>query len=169
MIMDWLKDLIKSLPLETISEYVAELVIWWSNLVKDVPDNDLPFLAYVGASVLVLVLLIFVVRVLPRPLGGMLWALAVAVLLTPGDTLTGSGQIAPAIAGVAHSVLMGDMATAVSMFLPILMVFIVLLMVGAIWQVLRGVIEINIIKAKEKARLKEEKKRLEQAQENPQS
>lgn len=80
--MDWLKNLVKSLPLDTISEYIAELVIWWSHLVKDVPDNDLPFLAYVGASILVLLLLIFVARVIPRPIGGMLWALAVAVLLT---------------------------------------------------------------------------------------
>lgn len=166
--MDWLKNLVKSLPLDTISEYIAELVIWWSHLVKDVPDNDLPFLAYVGASILVLLLLIFVVRVIPRPIGGMLWALAVAVLLTPGDTLTGTGQIAPAVAGVAHSALMGDMSGAVSAFLPILAVFIVLLFVGAIWQILRGVIEVNIAKAKEKARIQEQKRLLEEAEKNAQ-
>lgn len=102
--MQWLKELVKSLPLDVISEYIAKLVIWWSNLVKDIPDKDLPFLAYVGASALVLLLLIFVARVMPRPIGGMLWALALAVLLTPGDTLTGTGQIAPAVANVAHSV-----------------------------------------------------------------
>ncbi|STZ56144.1 Uncharacterised protein [Moraxella lacunata] len=166
--MDWLKNLVKSLPLDTISEYIAELVIWWSHLVKDVPDNDLPFLAYVGASILVLLLLIFVVRIIPRPIGGMLWALAVAVLLTPGDTLTGSGQIAPAIAGVAHSVLMGNTAGAISAFLPILVVFVVLLFVGAIWQILRGVIEVNIAKAKEKARIQEQKRLLEEAEKNAQ-
>lgn len=166
--MEWLKELIKSLPLDVISEYIAELVFWWSNLVKDVPDNDLPFLAYVGASILVLLLLIFVVRVIPHPIGGMLWALAVAVLLTPGDTLTGTGQIAPAVANVAHSILMGDTAGAKSAFLPILVVFIVLLFVGAIWQILRGVIEVNIAKAKEKARIKEEKRLLEEAEKNAQ-
>ena len=65
--MQWLKELVKSLPLDVISEYIAKLVIWWSNLVKDIPDKDLPFLAYVGASALVLLLLIFVARVMPRP------------------------------------------------------------------------------------------------------
>lgn len=167
--MDWLKNLLKSLPLDTISEYIAELVIWWSNLVKDVPDDDLPFLAYVGASVLVLLLLILVVRVLPRPIGGMLWAFAVAVLLTPGDALTGTGQIAPAVASVAHGVLMGNTSGAISGFLPILAVFIALLCVGAIWQILRGVIEVNIAKVKEKARIQEEKRLLAQIEQEAQS
>lgn len=164
--MDWLKNLLKSLPLDTISEYVAKLVIWWSNLVKNVPDDDLPFLAYVGASVLVLLLLILVARMLPRPFGGMLWTFAVAVLLTPGDALVGTGQIAPAIAGVAHGVLMGDMASAMSAFLPILAVFVALLFVGAIWQILRGVIETNIAKAKETARIQEQKRLLEETEKN---
>lgn len=167
--MDWLKNLLKSLPLDTISEYIAQFVLWWSHLVEDVPDNDLPFLAYVGASIIVLLLLIFVVRVMPRPLGGMLWALAVAILLTPGDALMGTGQIAPAIAGVAHGVLMDDFAGAISAFLPILAVFVVLLFVGAIWQILRGVIEVNIAKAKETARIQEQKRLLEQAEQNAQN
>lgn len=161
--MDWLKNLINNLPLDTISEWVASVVLWWSRLVEDIPADDLPFLAYVGASVLALLLLVLVVRLLPKPLGGMLWIFSVAVLLTPGDTLTGTGHIAPAIAGVAHGVLMGDYTGALGTFLPILMVFVVLLFVGAIWQVLRGVIEVSIAKAQETARIKEQK-RLAQTQ-----
>lgn len=164
--MQWLKELVKSLPLDVISEYIAKLVIWWSNLVKDIPDKDLPFLAYVGASALVLLLFIFVARVMPRPFGGMLWALALAVLLTPGDTLTGTGQIAPAVANVAHSVLMGDVSEARNAFLPILAVFIMLLFLGAIWQVLRGIMEINIAKTKQKSRIQEQKRLLEEMDKN---
>ncbi|MDO4699141.1 MAG: hypothetical protein Q4A69_00435 [Moraxella sp.] len=161
--MDWLKGLINNLPLDDISEWLASVVFWWSQLVADIPADDLPFFAYIGAATLALLLFILVVRVLPRPFGSMLWVFAVAVLLTPGDVLTGTGQIAPAIAGVAHGVLMGDYATALSAFLPILMVFVVLLFVGAIWQVLRGVIEVSIAKAQETARIKEQK-RLAQTQ-----
>lgn len=161
--MDWLKGLINNLPLDTISEWLASAVVWWSKLVKDVPADDLPFFAYVGASVLTLLLFVLVVRVLPRSFGGMLWVFAAAVLLTPGDTLAGTGQVAPAIAGVAHTVLMGDYTGALSAFLPILMVFVVLLFVGAIWQLLRGVIEVSIAKAQETARIKEQK-RLAQTQ-----
>lgn len=166
--MDWLKGLINNLPLDAISEWLASVVIWWSKLVEDIPDGDLPFFTYVGASVLVLLLLILVVRVLPRPVGGMFWVFAAAVLLTPGDTLAGTGQIAPAVAGVAHGILMKDYAGAMSAFLPILMVFVVLLFVGAIWQVLRGVIEVSIAKAQETARIQEQKRLAQAAQsQNP--
>lgn len=103
---------------------------------------------------------------MPRPIGGMLWALALAVLLTPGDTLTGTGQIAPAVANVAHSVLMGDVSEARNAFLPILAVFIMLLFLGAIWQVLRGIIEVNIAKTKQKSRIQEQKRLLEEMDKN---
>lgn len=137
--MDWLKNLVQNLPLDLISEIVTKLTILWSKLVADISDEDLPLVAYVGSSILVLLLLLFVVRVLPRPIGGVLWMLAVAVLLTPGDTLTGS-DVAPAIAHVAHRILMNDIAGATVAVLPILAVFTVLLFVGGIWHLLRGVL-----------------------------
>lgn len=159
--MDWLKGLIQNLPLDAISEWLAAVVIWWSKAVEGVPADDLPFFAYVGSSVAALLLLVFVVRIIPKPLGGMLWVLAVAVLLTPGDALTGTGQIAPAVAGVAHGILMKDYAGAVSAFLPILMVFVVLLFVGAIWQILRGVIEVSVARTQETARIQEQRRLLQ--------
>lgn len=150
--MEWLKNLVKNLPLDIFSEIIAKLVIWWSGLTSDISADDLPFVAYVGASVVVLALLIFVVRVLPRPIGGIMWVFAVAVLLTPGDTLTGSGQIAPAIAGVAHSVLMGRFSEALVGLMPILAVLTVLLLVGAIWQVLCGMLEAVMLDARKKSK-----------------
>lgn len=138
--MEWLKNFVQNLPLDVISEIVTKLTVLWSKLVADVSDEDLPLVAYVGSSVLVLVLLLFVVRVLPRPIGGIMWMLAVAVLLTPGDTLTGS-EVAPAIAHVAHRVLLGDFSGAIVAVLPILAVFTVLLLVGGVWHLLRGVLD----------------------------
>ncbi|WP_157073902.1 hypothetical protein [Moraxella oblonga] len=138
--MDWLKNLVKNLPLDLISDIVTKLTVIWSKFVQDVPDEELPFTAYVGSSILVLVLLLFVVRVLPRPFGGIMWMLAVSILLTPSNTLTGSDQLAPAIAGVAHRILMKDPSGAVVAFLPILAVFIVLLFIGGVWHLLRGVL-----------------------------
>lgn len=146
--MDWLKNLLNSLPLESISEQLAQIILWWSKLVEGVPDTELPFLAYTGASLLVLLVLVLVVRLLPRPLGGILWLFVAAILLTPGDALASTDQIAPAIAGVAHGILMGDMTAATNAMLPILAVFTMLLIVGGIWQLLRGAIEIHILKNK---------------------
>ena len=71
--MDWLKNILQSLPLDKISDILGEIVIWWSQLVKDVPPADLPMYAYLGGSILVLLLWILVARMLPRPLGGMSW------------------------------------------------------------------------------------------------
>lgn len=139
--MDWLKNLVQNLPLDLISEIVTKLTIIWSKFVQDVPDEELPFTAYVGSSALVLVLLLFVVRVLPRPFGGIMWMLAASVLLTPSNTLANSDQLAPAIASVAHRILMKDPSGAVVAFLPILAAFIVLLFIGGIWHLLRGVLQ----------------------------
>lgn len=159
--MDWLKDLIKSLPLELISERVAQLVLWWSNITSGIPADDLPFYAYVGASVLVLLLMLFVIRIMPRMVGGVFWIFCVAVLLTP-DALGGTERVAPAVAGVAHGILMKDYTGAMSSLLPILTVFVVLLCVGAIWQILRGVVEANIAKAREQAEIQAQKQAVSQ-------
>lgn len=163
--MDWLKQLIKSLPLETISELIARLVLWWSNITSSIPADDLPFYAYIGASVVVLFLMLFVIRIMPRTMGGVFWIFCASVLLTP-DTFVGSGQVAPAVAGVAHGVLMKDYAGALSSVLPILTVFIVLLCVGAIWQILRGVVESSIAKAREKAEIQAQKQAISQNSDN---
>ena len=164
--MAWLKGIIKNLPLDTISDLLAGVISLWSRLVEGVPDNELPFYTYVCASVLVLILLPLVLRIFPRTMASVLWVFAVAVLLTPGDTLAGTGQVAPAVAGVAHGILMKDYAGACYAALPILTVFVCLLLVGAIWQILRGVIERNAAKTKEAAEIQEEKRRLAELSES---
>lgn len=163
--MDWLKGLIKSLPLETISEWLAGLVLWWSNITSGIPADDLPFYAYVGTSLIVLILMLFVIRIMPRTFGSVFWLFCVATLLTP-DTLSGEGQVAPAVAGVAHGILMKDYAGAMSSLLPILTVFVVLLCLGAIWQILRGVVEASVAKAREKAEIQAQKQAIAQNSDN---
>lgn len=162
--MDWLKNLIKNLPLDAMSEWATQFITWWSNITSGIPADDLPFYAYVGASISVLLLLLFVIRIMPRTFGGVFWVFCASVLLAP-DTLAGSERVAPAVAGVAHGVLMKDYAGAMAL-LPILTVFVVLLCVGAIWQILRGVVETNIAKARETAEIQAKKQQLAQNSDN---
>ena len=147
--MDWLDNIIQILPLDAISDYLSDLIIWWSHMVADVPPEQLPLYAYVGFSVVVLLLWLLVVRVLPRPFGGMSWLALCAVLLTPSMALGDSGEIAPASIGVVYGVLMKDSASALGHLLPILVVFSVGLILGFIWNMIRGLVASNLKKARE--------------------
>ena len=146
--MDWLKNIVNSLPLEAISDILGEISIWWGQLVKDVPPADLPMYAYLGGVVLVLVLWLLVARMLPRPLGGMSWMLLFAVLLAPGTAIGDPSVIAPASIGVVYAIMMKDTAGAITNMLPILMVLVVGLFVGFIWQLIRGAFESSLDKAR---------------------
>ncbi|SNT70199.1 hypothetical protein [Psychrobacter sp. LV10R520-6] len=149
--MDWLKNLFQILPLETISDILGELVIWWSQMVKDVPPADLPMYAYLGGAIVVLILWLLVARVLPRPLGGMSWMVLFAVLLAPGTALDDSSLIAPASISVVYAVMMKDMAAAVTNALPILVVLVVGLFIGFVWQLIRGAFESSLEKARRRS------------------
>ncbi|MDO4442090.1 MAG: hypothetical protein Q4B81_07885 [Moraxella sp.] len=155
--MEW----IKNLPLDAISESLAGLIIWWSKLVSGVPDQQLPFVVYVVASILVLLLWLVVMRVLPRSVRGISWAFVAAVLLAPGSAAGDSGGVAPAVVGLFHSLIMKDFASIVSDCLPILATFAAFLVIGAIWQMLRSVIEGNAAKAEELACIQEQKRQLQ--------
>lgn len=146
--MEWLKNLLHILPLETISDILGEIVIWWSQMVKDVPPADLPMYAYLGGAIIVLILWILVARMLPRPIGGMSWMVLFAVLLSPGTALGDSSLIAPASIGVIYAVMMKDMAAAVTSALPILVVLVVGLFIGFVWQLIRGAFESSLDKAR---------------------
>ncbi|MEN6668854.1 hypothetical protein AAJP47_00585 [Psychrobacter sp. B38] len=146
--MDWLKNIVNLLPLETISDILGEIAIWWGQMVKDVPPADLPMYAYLGGVIIVLVLWLLVARVLPRPLGGMSWMLLFAVLLAPGTALGDPSVIAPASIGVVYAIMMKDTAGAITHMLPILVVLVVGLFVGFIWQVIRGAFELSLDKAR---------------------
>ncbi|WP_201607249.1 hypothetical protein [Psychrobacter okhotskensis] len=149
--MDWLKNIVNSLPLEAISDILGEIAIWWGQLVKDVPPADLPMYAYLGGVVIVLVLWLLVARMLPRPLGGMSWMMLFAVLLAPGTTLGDPSVIAPASIGVVYAIMMKDMAGAVANMLPILVVLVVGLFVGFVWQLIRGAFESSLDKARSRS------------------
>ncbi|ERL55879.1 hypothetical protein [Psychrobacter aquaticus] len=149
--MDWLKNILHSLPLEAISDILGEIAIWWGQLVKDVPPADLPMYAYLGGVIIVLVLWLLVARMLPRPLGGMSWMILFAVLLAPGTALGDPSVIAPATISVVYAIMMKDTAGAITNMLPILVVLVVGLFVGFIWQLIRGVFESSLDKARSRA------------------
>lgn len=135
--MDWLKELIKSLPLEAISEALARLVFWWIGLTKNIDPDHLAIYVYVGGSLLVLLILHFGLKILPKSVSGVLWFCSAALLLTPGSTSESSGGIAPAIMGVLHALLMGDTKVSLRLFLPIVAVAAILTLIGSLWQFLR--------------------------------
>ncbi|WP_367107188.1 hypothetical protein [uncultured Psychrobacter sp.] len=146
--MDWLKNILQSLPLDKISDILGEIVIWWSQLVRNVPPADLPMYAYLGGSILVLLLWILVARMMPRPLGGMSWMVLFAVLLAPGTALSDPSVIAPASISVVYAVMMKDFAAAVTNALPILVVLVVGLFIGFVWQLIRGAFDSSLDKAR---------------------
>lgn len=146
--MDWLKKLLQNLPLDAISDILGNLVVWWSHLVDGVPAAELPLYAYIGGSVIVLLLWLFVARMLPRPLGGVTWVILFAILFAPGSALNDPSAIAPASISVVYSIMMKDIAGAVANALPILVVTVVGLFVGFIWQLLRGAIESSLAKSR---------------------
>lgn len=146
--MDWLKGIVNFLPLEQLSDVLGEIVIWWSQLVQNVPADDLPMYAYLGGAIIVLLLWILVARIMPKPLGGMSWMVLFAVLLAPGTALGDQGQIAPASIGVVYAIMMKDIPSAVNSALPILVVLVVGLFVGFVWQLIRGAFESSIEKAR---------------------
>lgn len=149
--MDWLKSILESLPLEKLSDLLGEIVIWWSQMVKDVPPADLPMYAYLGGSVIVLLLWILVARMLPRPLGGMSWMVIFAVLLAPGTALSDPSVIAPASISVVYAIMMKDIAGAITNALPILVVLVAGLFLGFVWQLIRGAFESSLDKARHRS------------------
>ena len=149
--MDWLKSILENLPLEKLSDILGEIVIWWSQLVKNVPPADLPMYAYLGGSIVVLLLWILVARMLPRPLGGMSWMMLFAVLLAPGTALSDPSVIAPASISVVYAIMMKDTATAITNALPILVVLVVGLFIGFVWQLIRGAFDSSLDKARRRS------------------
>ncbi|WP_259365032.1 hypothetical protein [Psychrobacter sp. GP33] len=146
--MDWLKSILQSLPLEKISDILGEIVIWWSQMVKGVPPADLPAYAYIGGGIVVLALWVLVARMLPRPLGGISWMVLFSVLFAPGTALSDPSTIAPASISVVYAVMMKDMTAAVSNTLPILVVLVVGLFIGFVWQLIRGAFESSLEEAR---------------------
>lgn len=146
--MDFFRSILQSLPLERLSDILGEIVIWWSQMVSGVPADDLPMYAYLGFSIIVLLLWILIARIMPRPLGGMSWMILFAVLLAPGTALSDPSTIAPASISVVYAVMMKDTAGAVANALPVLVVLVAGLFVGFVWQLIRGAFESSLDKAR---------------------
>lgn len=94
------------ISLDQIGSIIGEIVVWWAQLVKGVPPESLPMTAYVGFSIIVLLLWILVVRVLPKTLAGLSWIILFAVLLTPTTSLGTTPDIAPASIAVVYGILL---------------------------------------------------------------
>ena len=146
--MDFFRSILQSLPLEGLSDILGEIVIWWSQMVSGVPADDLPMYAYLGFSIIVLLLWILIARIMPRPLGGMSWMILFAVLLAPGTALSDPSTIAPASISVVYAIMMKDTTGAVANALPVLVVLVAGLFVGFVWQLIRGAFESSLDKAR---------------------
>ncbi|AWT49455.1 hypothetical protein DLE54_08000 [Psychrobacter sp. YP14] len=149
--MEWLRNIVINLPLDDISDAASRLTIWWSHFVANVPPDMLPMYAYVGFSVMVLLLWLLVVRVLPSPFGGMSWLAVFAILLAPGSAAGETGDIAPASIGVIYGILMKEPGAAMRSLLPILVVFAVGLVLGFIWQMIKNAVESSAEQARQQA------------------
>lgn len=149
--MDFFRSILQSLPLEGLSDILGEIVIWWSQMVSGVPADDLPMYAYLGFSIIVLILWLLVARVMPRPLGGMSWMVLFALLLAPGTALNDPSTIAPASISVVYAVMMKDTAGAVANAIPVLVVLVAGLFIGFVWQLIRGAFESSLDKARQHA------------------
>lgn len=149
--------------MDQLSDRLSELVYWWDRVTTGIPPEDLAFYTYAGGSVLLLIMASFVLRLFPRTFAQWVWLLLVAILVTPEGTLGGEG-FAPASAGVAHAILMKDYSGAANLCLPILAVFVALLVITAIWQMMRGVIETSLARKAEAKQIQEQKQALANAQ-----
>jgi mannitol-specific phosphotransferase system IIBC component len=78
----------------------------------------------------------------------MSWMMLFAVLLAPGTALGDPGVIAPASIGVVYAIMMKDTTGAITNMLPILVVLVVGLFVGFVWQLIRGAFESSLDKAR---------------------
>ncbi|VEG13859.1 hypothetical protein [Moraxella cuniculi] len=158
--MNWLKDL----PLEQISETLAGFFAFWARITDGVPAGQLPLIVYAVCSALVLVLWLLVMRLIPRPFKGISWVFVAAVLFAPGQAAGNTGEIAPAMLGVFHAILMKDFLGALSAAVPIFAVFAALLVVGAVWQMARSVIAANAEKQQQTLQIQEQRRQYLQAQ-----
>ncbi len=151
--MDWIKELIKDLPLDIISEVIANIVAWWSHTVQNIPEEDLSFSVYVGGSLMVCLLWFFITRIVKlkistkdskkksedqKKYSGLIsftfWVVIIAVLFTPTVSTGNSADIVPASIAVVYSILMKDTFGAIMHLLTILGVIIIAFLLKIIWQ-----------------------------------
>lgn len=136
------------ISLDQIGEILGEIIVWWTQLVRGIPAEQLPMTAYIGFSVVVLLLWILVVRILPKTLAGLSWIILFAILLTPTTSLGTKPEIAPASISVAYGILLQDTAIIFNGLLPIMVVITVGCVLGFLWQLVKMGIEKSAKKQK---------------------
>ncbi|WP_040625365.1 hypothetical protein [Moraxella macacae] len=136
------------LPLDQIGEILGEIIVWWTQLVKGIPAEQLPMMAYIGFSMLVLLLWVLVVRILPKTLAGLSWVVLFAILLTPTTSLGTKPEIAPASISVAYGILLQDTAIIFNGLLPIMVVITAGCVLGFLWQLVKIGVEKSTKKPK---------------------
>lgn len=125
------------ISLDQIGSILGEIVVWWTQLVKGIPHDSLPMTAYIGFSIIVLLLWILVVRILPKTLAGLSWIILCAILLTPTTSLGTPPDIAPASIAVVYGILLKDPTIIFNGLLPIMVVITVGCILGFLWQFVR--------------------------------
>lgn len=126
--------------LDQIGEVIGSIVLIWNKLVSGVPAEQLPILAYVGFSIVALLLWTFVARIFPKTLAGLSWIILFAILFTPTTSIGEHPQIAPATVGIVYGILMQDNSIIFNSLLPILVVITVGCILGFLWQFIKGLL-----------------------------
>lgn len=126
--------------LDQIGEVIGSIVLIWNKLVSGVPAEQLPILAYVGFSIVALLLWTFVARIFPKTLAGLSWIILFAILFTPTTSIGVHPQIAPATVGIVYGILMQDNSIIFNSLLPILVVITVGCILGFLWQFIKGLL-----------------------------
>ncbi len=113
---------------------MSELMTGWMNWWEGVSPYWFAVTVYLTGSVIVLWLWLSIVRVLPRPLGGLSWLLVLTLLMTPTVTEGVNASLAPAVVGLLIGVFTKNPVLALYSLLPMLLVFGVGCLAGFIWQ-----------------------------------
>lgn len=126
------------ISLDQIADILSQIIIWWTQLVKGIPAEQLPIVAYGVFSIIVLLLWILVVRIIPtRTLAGLSWIILFAILLTPTTSLGTKPELAPASISVVYGILLKDNTIVFNGLLPIMIVITAGCVLGFLWQILR--------------------------------
>lgn len=160
--MNWLKYL----PLEQISDLLAGFFSHWARLTNYLPAEQLPWVVYLVCSGLILLLWLRIMQIIPRPIKGISFMVLAAVLFTPAQAAGSTGAIAPAIIGVFYALLMQDFKAMFVATVPILMVLSVLLVIGAVWQMVKAILAAQVAKEVELKQIQEQRRRNLAQQEN---
>ena len=77
-------------------------------VLDSIPEDSIAIAVYLIGSLIALLCWYGIIKFLPKPIGGMLWIILFAVLLTPTVSEGPNSSIAPAIFGLLFGVLTKD-------------------------------------------------------------